>query len=179
MSSRYAPLTGMDINDKNFFIPDEPVQKKTVPSIESSKTPYKKFSQKPVHTAPKPPDTSKTRHTTSSAVPENKPVFRLVKVYGWVFAVAIGMTLWIWEIASVRSVLLDIEILKDKKLEIEKTNEALRADIARLTGYQRIEKVANEQLKMHPPKEKPGVLLVDAAKIRQAQIADSLNRYNQ
>lgn len=177
MPSRYTPLTGFDVNDKKFFIPDEPVLPRiTEPEIKPSGA-YKKFSRKPVTPAPKPepvPSGQTSAETETPPVPT--PSLRLLKVYAWIFLIALMMMLWIWEIASMRNTLLEIETLKDKKLEVEKTNEAIRADIARLSGYQRIEKTATEKLHLRPAREKPGVLLMDSEKWRQALAADSLYR---
>lgn len=83
--------------------------------------------------------------------------------------VAFLMTIWVWETAYVRTGLMEVERLKDRKTEIEKTNEAIQAEITKWSGYDRISKIAAEKLRMIPAKEKPGVIFMDADK---AQLID-------
>jgi len=78
--------------------------------------------------------------------------------------VAFLMTIWVWETTFVRQGLMEVERLKDQKMEIEKTNEAIQTEITKLSNYDRISKIATEKLRMIPAKEKPGVIFMDADK---------------
>ena len=46
-------------------------------------------------------------------------------------------------------------------------------DITRLSGYERISKIAREQLKMIPATEKPGVIFVEPGKLKTSEFQKS------
>lgn len=173
MPSRYEPLTGIDMSDKKFIVKEEPVKTSLPQNRKISQ--YKKFSEKPVTVTPaavkpEPPKDITPADETPLRARSN------FKIYLWVLCGALLMTAWVWEIAYVRKELTQIEIMKDKKLELEKQNEGIRVEIAKYAGYDRIERASTEHLNLAPAKDKPGVIFIDADKINDAARNDSLAR---
>ncbi len=167
----YEPLTGIDMSDKKFIVKEEPLKSSLPQNRKSSQ--YKKFSEKPVAVIPAAVRPEPPKETA----PADETPLRArshLKIYAWVLCGAVLMTVWIWEIAYVRKELTQIEILKDKKLELEKQNEGIRVEIAKYSGYDRIERASTEHLNLVPAKEKPGVIFLDADKINEARRNDSL-----
>ncbi len=168
MPSRYEPLTGIDMSEKPFAVSEKPLK-----TVNPKNAQYKKFSEKPANPVPVVPKTE----TPAEPAPTGETAARSsknLKIYLWVLCGAALMTLWIWEIAYVRKELTKIEILKDKKLELEKQNEAIRVEIARYSGYDRIERASSEHLRLIPYKNKPGVIFIDENRVREAKQRDSL-----
>ncbi len=162
MNQPYGTLTGMDFaGQKNkSFTPDPDV----IDSRATVRTKYEKYAEKPVAPAAVMEATEK-KEMPVEPPPEHSAITPL-KMFAAFFVLACLMIVWIYETNDVREGLLEIERLKDEKLELEKTNESIQVDITRLTDYQRIEKIATEKLKMVPSKEKPGVIFIDPEKAK-------------
>jgi cell division protein FtsL len=156
MDYSYETITGMDFSDtkkkitaekdtENYFI----------------KTKYEKFSEHPAE-PPKPVELAKVPDDQ----PDGKTFMNITpaKLFIAFGCLAILMIVWIWEIASVREGLAAAEQLKEKKMELQKANEALQVEITRLSANERIEKMATEQLHMIHATEKPGVIFIDGDK---------------
>jgi cell division protein FtsL len=130
------------------------------------RTKYEKYFEKP-EVKPKTAEINNNKEKTDQlAAPKEESKITPLKLFAAFFALACLMIVWIYETNEVREGLLEIERLKDQKLELEKANESIQADITRLSDYQRIEKIASEKLKMLPAKEKPGVIFLDPEKAK-------------
>ena len=164
MSLPLGTLTGMDYAGKKnkIMIPDT-----AVPSEKpQARTKYERYFEKP-EVKPKTAEIYKSKEKTDElTVPKEESRITPLKLFAAFFALACLMIVWIYETNEVREGLLEIERLKDQKLELEKTNESIQVDITRLSDYQRIEKIASEKLKMLPAKEKPGVIFLDPEKAK-------------
>lgn len=161
MNQPYGTLTGMDFAEKKNKTPDPEIP---VPAM--IRTKYEKYAEKPVVSPVRSENPDKKEKTEAAPPLKESSTITPLKMFAAFFALACLMIVWIYETNDVREGLLDIERLKDEKLELEKTNESIRVDITRLTDYQRIEKLATEKLKMVPSKEKPGVIFLDAEKAK-------------
>lgn len=164
MSLPLGTLTGMDYaGKKNKIMSSEsavPVEKP------QARTKYERYFEKP-EGKPKTAEIKKSKEKTDEMdVPNEESKITPLKLFAAFFVLACLMIVWIYETNEVREGLLEIERLKDQKLELEKTNESIQVDITRLSDYQRIEKIATEQLKMLPAKEKPGVIFLDPEKVK-------------
>ncbi len=121
-------------------------------------SPYQKYAQTP----------AEARIPVKNEVPKRMPqkeepqkgITPLKMFLGFMMAAAL-MIVWIWETSNVRQGLTEIERMKDQRLEIEKANEAIQTEITRMSGFERIQKIAKEQLKMVPSTEKPGVIFLE------------------
>ncbi|MBL7995955.1 cell division protein FtsL [bacterium] len=164
MSHPYGTITGLDYagKKKKIMIPENAVSTDKF----KPRTKYEKYSEQPEITT-KSGESLKTKEKTKklSAAKKESPVTP-IKLFAVFFALACLMIIWIWETNYVREGLLEIEKLKDAKMELEKANESIQVDITRLSDYQRIEKIAADKLKMIPSKEKPGVIFIDAEKAK-------------
>ena len=74
--------------------------------------------------------------------------------------ITIIMSFLVWQNEQVREGLNKIEQHKQKRLTLEKSNEALRVEITRLSNYKRIESIATTKLRMAHPEKKPSVLFI-------------------
>lgn len=164
MSHPYGTLTGLDYSGmkKKIMAPETSVSTGKI----QLRTKYEKYSEKP-HVEAKKDELPKVREKTDEmTAPKTDTGITPIKMFVAFFALACLMIVWIWETNYVREGLLEIEKLKDEKLEIEKTNESIQVDITKLSDYQRIEKIASEKLKMVPAKKKPGVIFIDPEKVK-------------
>lgn len=168
MTPRYESLTGMDLSDQS-FLNETPKESK---SVHAEPARYRKFSEKP---APPEKQAAPPSEERSNPIADPRAGKNLKIVLG-IIAAATFMTLWIWEIAYVRYELTLIEQMKEKKLELEKQNEAIRTEIAKYTIYERVERVAREHLNLYPAKDKPGILFIEPSRFREAIKNDSLYR---
>ena len=168
--NRYESLTGIDLSEQSFLKEGE---KKNLPN-HSGASRYRKFSEKPAPSETITPSSSSAKEKPRTI--SDPRAGKNLKIVLWIIGIATFLTLWIWEIAYVRHELTVIEQLKEKKLELEKQNEAIRADMARYTIYERIERVAREHLDLSPATEKPGVIFIDEPRLREAKKNDSLYR---
>lgn len=149
----YANITGRD------FTGEKPAPKST--SVTADHDRYQKYTVKPAAT----PMAARIPRKPSAGeeIPPAKKTTRLTpfRMLVGFTCLTILMILWVWETTTVREGLRTVEALKDQKLAVEKANEAIRTDITRLSGYQRIEKIATEHLRMIRAKDKPGVIFID------------------
>lgn len=84
-----------------------------------------------------------------------------IRVIVFVSVVCALMIFTIWQISTVNQGLKEIDLLKKKKMELEKSNEALKSEILHLGSYQRIEALAREHLRMKHSEKKPTIIMVD------------------
>ena len=164
MSQPYGTLTGMDFaekKNKTVLSESEITEPRT-----TARARYEKYAEKPVVSPARTEPAQKKEKTDATPAAEKSSAITPFKMFAAFFVLACLMIVWIYETNEVREGLLDIERLKDEKLEIEKTNESIRVDITKMTDYQRIEKIAKEKLKMVPSKEKPGVIFLDPEKAK-------------
>lgn len=164
MSHPYGTLTGLDYSGKKkkIMVPESAVSSDKF----QPRTKYEKYSEKPMVTV-KTEEAPKAKEKTEEPVsPKKQSTITPMKLFAAFFALACLMIIWIWETNYVREGLMEIEKLKDEKMELEKTNESIQVDITKLSDYQRIEKIASEKLKMVPSKEKPGVIFLDTEKAK-------------
>lgn len=157
----YQTVTGMDFAGKKKKIFEDT----TSSSINPHR--YDKYSKRPETREPEETEFKKPQPTPPTVEKKNRLTPKRMFILFVILACL--MIVWVWEATYVRQNLTEIEKLKDQALELEKTNEAIKSDIALLTTYQRIEKIAREQLRLIPPKEKPGVILIDT---KQAEIIE-------
>ncbi len=164
MSLPLGTLTGMDYaGKKNKIMISETAAQVEKPQ---ARTKYERYFEKP-ETKPKTAEIKKGKEKTDELdVHKEESKITPLKLFAAFFVLACLMIVWIYETNEVREGLLEVERLKDQKLELEKTNESIQVDITRLSDYQRIEKIATEQLKMLPAKEKPGVIFLDPEKLK-------------
>ncbi|MBL7958935.1 cell division protein FtsL [bacterium] len=164
MSHPYGTITGLDYSGKKkkIMIPENAILTDNF----QPRTKYEKYLEQPATTA-KPGESHSAKEKTKelSAAKKESPVTP-IKLFTVFFVLACLMIVWIWETNYVREGLVEIEKLKDVKMELEKANESIQVDITRLSDYQRIEKIAADKLKMIPSKEKPGVIFLDAEKAK-------------
>lgn len=164
MSLPLGTLTGMDYAGKKnkIMVPDTDMR----PEKTQARAKYEKYFEKP-EVKPKTAGINNNKEKTDElTAPKEESKITPLKLFAAFFALACLMIVWIYETNEVREGLLEIERLKDQKLELEKTNESIQVDITRLSDYQRIEKIASEKLKMLPAKEKPGVIFLDPEKAK-------------
>jgi cell division protein FtsL len=174
MSSPYGTLTGMDYSGKKnkIMAPESAVPAEKI----QTRTKYEKYSEKP-EIQTKTADTPQNKEKTDEMVtPKAESKITPLKLFAAFFLLACLMIVWTYETTSVREGLLEIEQLKDAKLELEKTNESIQVDITKLSDYQRIEKIATEKLKMVPSKEKPGVIFLDPEKVKTLNQKQELSK---
>ncbi len=120
---------------------------------------YARYSKKPAM-AERPKEASDLAATVPATGWKSKLTpLRLFLIFG---CLAMLMTIWIWETTYVRSHMAEIERLKDERTDISKRNEAIQVEIAKLSSYERIERIASEKLGMRPSTEKPEMILLDA-----------------
>lgn len=164
MSHPYGTLTGLDYSGKKKKITaSEPL---SVTDKFPARTKYEKYSEKPEPVIKKAETPKLKEKTDAFAVPQENRGFSSAKLFFVFVALAGLMIVWIGETNYVREGLVEIEKLKDEKLELEKTNESIQVEITKLSEYQRIEKIATEKLRMIPSKEKPGVIFLDSDKAK-------------
>lgn len=84
-----------------------------------------------------------------------------IRVIALVAVVGALMIFSIWQISTVNQGLKEIDILKKRKLELQKSNEAIRSEILQLGSYKRIEALAREHLRMKHSENKPTIIMVD------------------
>lgn len=128
------------------------------------RTKYERYFEKPEITIKSEEPKKIKEKTEEMTTPRPESAITPVKLFTAFLVLACLMIVWIWETNYVREGLVEIEKLKDEKMELEKTNEAIQVDITKLSDYQRIEKIASEKLNMTPSKEKPGVIFLDPEK---------------
>lgn len=137
------PLTGVDFT--NSFRKSENRQPHS----------YERYTRKPTDVPRAEPKTE------APAAAPRVTVWTPLRMFLAFGVVSVMMTAWIWETTYVRTRLTEIERLKNERMEISKRNEALIVEIASLSAYERIEKIARDQLGMKPYGQKPGVLPLD------------------
>ena len=120
MSQPYGTLTGQDYSGikKKILGPETAISTdKILP-----RTRYERYSEKPI--APvKTEESPKVKEKTDEvAAPKTETGITPIKLFAAFFALACLMIVWIWETNYVREGLLEIEKLKDEKMDIEKTN---------------------------------------------------------
>ncbi|MCK6541141.1 cell division protein FtsL [bacterium] len=178
MSTYSGNIVGVDFSGRKKKTTETPVS-----PTERTKTEdrYARYSKAPVKSSARETETVRVetkpavQETVASAAVEasNKKGITPLRMFLAFVVVAILMLVWVWMSVTVRQEMLMLEQLKDKQLEAQKANESLQAEITRLSNYERIAKIAKEQLKMKPATEKPGVIFLDTEKQKMLQDAEA------
>ncbi len=158
----YANITGRD------FTQDRKTSAQSVSSPPTAHGRYDRYTVKPETKVPEPRIPKKPEEAPRAIKPSRFTPVRLLVGF---LCLTVLMILWVWETTNVREGLREVERLKDAKLQVEKTNEAIRTDITRLSGFQRIEKIATEHLRMVRAKDKPGVIFINVEEARMIREA--------
>lgn len=159
----YANITGKD------FTEDRKTSGQSVSVPPTAHGRYDRYTVRPETKIHEPRVPKKPEEPPRAVTPSRITPVRLLVGF---LCLTVLMILWVWETTNVREGLGDVERLKDAKRQVEKTNEAIRTDITRLSGFQRIEKIATEHLRMVRAKDKPGVIFInveEAKTIREAE----------
>jgi len=105
------------------------------------------------------------------AVPPNKrgnrrkiSTFTIILV---LFGFGIATVMYISNIIAVNRIALEVNELEAKYGKILNANEALRAEINRKSGWERIGKIATEQLDLKYAKEQPRWFSIDTEKLEE------------
>ncbi|MCB0833833.1 MAG: hypothetical protein KDC45_10260 [Bacteroidetes bacterium] len=150
MATPYINLTGIDYSD-----PEKKYHELQADPAAHAESAYDRYADS-------------ANRMTSEPAAARKSVITPLKLYVAFMVFAVLMMVWVWEATVVQENLTRIEQLKDLKLELEKSNEAIRVDITRLSAYERIEKIAREQIGLQTAAQKPGVIWVDPELLKRA-----------
>ncbi len=155
MSARYGNITGHDFHERN----ETPIEPVDISEPLGSAARYTKYGETPeaAGRGGRIPRKPAARDGLARRLGVHVAPQRLFLAFS---ALTVLMIAWVWETTYVRQGMREIERLKDEKLELEKTNEAVRVEITRLSAYDRIGRMAGEHLRLVPSHEKPGVVLI-------------------
>lgn len=180
MSTYSGNIVGVDFSGRKKKTTEVPVAQ---PERTKTENRYARYSKAPVKTSVREAETVRVepkpvmQETLPTAETPGKKGITPLKMFLAFVVVSILMLVWVWMSVTVRQEMLALEQLKDKQLEAQKANESLQAEITRLSNYERIAKIAKEQLKMKPATEKPGVIFLDAEKNKMLQ-DDEAKKYD-
>jgi cell division protein FtsL len=85
------------------------------------------------------------------------------------FGSAVAIVLYIGNIIAVNQLALDVDQLQAQYDKIVNANEALRAEINRKSGPERIGRIAAEELHLRSPSEQPAWFDIDTDKLEELQ----------
>ena len=113
------------------------------------------------------------RANADAAMRLNRPVrrkrqspFALISLF---FMLSVLIVFYIWNKISVSKLALEVDDLQNQYSKIVNANEVLRAEINQKSRIDRIEQIAEEQLKMSSPKQQPVMFEIDEAQLKSAQ----------
>jgi cell division protein FtsL len=116
------------------------------------------------------------KHSTATGYamrPNKKGTRRRISTFNIIvllFGAAIAVILYISNIIAINQLAVEVNQLRSTCDKIQNTNAALRAEISRKSGRERIALIATEQLGLKYPKEQPGWFEVDERKLEDLGI---------
>jgi cell division protein FtsL len=105
--------------------------------------------------------------------PNKKATRRRISTFNIIvllFGAGIAVILYISNIIAINQLAVEVNQLRSKCDKIQNTNAALRAEINRKSGRERIGMIATEQLGLKYPKEQPTWFEVDEHKLEELGI---------
>jgi cell division protein FtsL len=104
----------------------------------------------------------------------NRPVKRRKQspffIISGVVAFSLLIVVYVWIKISVDQLVVDVQELKSQHQRILDASEVLRAEINRKSTWDRIGKLATEQLSMSAPKEQPRMFDIDPDELERVKV---------
>ena len=102
--------------------------------------------------------------------PNRKATKRKISVFSVVLmllAIGVGTVLYISNVIAVNRLAAEVNDIRLRLDKVQNTNDGLQAEINKKSSWDRIGKIATEELNLRYPKEQPGFFSIDREKLKE------------